>query len=76
MDVLKDTPVGDTVRDVAVTVTEAGVRGYEIVETEVEKVVASATEIVNEARVRAAAATAPTAGPRPPDRPAPSPPAD
>ena len=54
MDALKDTPVGDALRDAAVTVTEAGMRGYALVESEVEKVVASATDVFNEARARAA----------------------
>lgn len=61
MDALKDTPLGDTVRDAAVTAAEAGLRGYAIVETEVGKIVASATDIVAEARARAADAGRPGA---------------
>lgn len=58
MDALKDTPTGDALRDAAVTVTEAGMRGYAIIESEVEKVFAAASEVVEEARARAAAAPA------------------
>lgn len=58
MDALKDTSVGDALRDAAVTVTEAGMRGYAIVETEVEKVITAASDIVEQARARAAAAPA------------------
>ncbi len=57
MDALKDTPVGDALRDAAVTVTEAGLRGYAIVESEVGKVVASATDVFHEAKARAATPT-------------------
>ncbi len=53
VDALKETPVGDTVRDAAVAVTEAGLRGYAVVEAEVEKLVGVATGIVEEARARA-----------------------
>ncbi|WP_111764941.1 DUF1490 family protein [Nakamurella deserti] len=55
MDALKDTPVGDALRDTAVTVTEAGMRGYAIVEAEVGKLVDAAAGVVEEARARAAA---------------------
>lgn len=51
--VLKDSKVGDTLRQVAVTVTEAGVRGYKLVESGVEKVVDTATDVYKEAAQRA-----------------------
>lgn len=51
--VLKDSKVGDTLRSVAVTVTEAGVRGYKLVESGVEKVAETATDIYQEAVHRA-----------------------
>lgn len=57
MDALKDTPVGDALRDAAVSVTEAGLRGYAIVESEVGKVVASAADVFHEANARAATPT-------------------
>ena len=53
VDALKDTAVGDSVRDAAVAVTEVGLRGYAVVEAEVEKLVGVATGIVEEARARA-----------------------
>ena len=53
VDALKDTAVGDTVRDAAVAVTEAGLRGYTVVEAEVQKLVGVASGIVEEARARA-----------------------
>lgn len=57
MDALKDTPTGDALRDTAVTVTEAGLRGYAIVEAEVGRLVEAASGVVEEARSRAASAT-------------------
>lgn len=68
--VLKESKVGDALREVAVTVTEAGVRGYKLVESGVEKVADTATDVFTEAKNRAdepvvdttsSAPTAPTA---------------
>ena len=51
--VLKDSRVGDTLREVAVTVTEVGVRGYKLVEDGAEKVYDTATGIYKDAARRA-----------------------
>src|SRR4051812_35046525 len=51
--VLKDSRVGDTLREVAVTVTEVGVRGYKLVEDGAEKVYDTATGIYQDAARRA-----------------------
>jgi hypothetical protein len=53
INVLKDSKVGDTLRNVAVTVAEVGVRGYKLVEQTVEKVADTATDVYNEAVQRA-----------------------
>lgn len=49
---LKEARVGDTVRNVAVTLTEVGVRGYKLVETGVEMVADVATDVFTEAKNR------------------------
>jgi len=51
--VLKESKVGAALREVAVTVTEAGVRGYKLVENGVEKVADVATDVFTEAKNRA-----------------------
>ena len=51
--VLKESKIGDALREVAVTVTEAGVRGYKLVESGVDKVADVATDVFNEAKNRA-----------------------
>lgn len=50
--VLKEAKVGDTLRTVAVTLTEVGVRGYKLVENGVEKVADVATDVFTEAKGR------------------------
>src|SRR4051794_21280519 len=52
--VLKDSKVGDTLREVAVTVAEVGVRGYKLVEDGADKVYDTATGIYQDAVRRAA----------------------
>lgn len=51
--VLKEAKVGDTVRDVVVTVTEVGMRGFKLVEASLEKVADVATDVFNKAWHRA-----------------------
>jgi len=51
--VLKDSKVGGTLREVAVTVTEVGVRGYKLVEDSAVKVADTATGIYQDAVRRA-----------------------
>lgn len=53
MDALKDTPIGDSLRDAAVTVAEAGLRGYALIESHLDTIVDAAGEVVAEARARA-----------------------
>ena len=58
INVLKESKAGDTLRDIAVTVTEVGVRGYKLVESGVEKVVDTVSDVFVEAKDRAEAAEA------------------
>ena len=51
--VLKDSKVGDALREAVVTVTEVGVRGYKLVEAGVEMVTDVATDVFTEAKTRA-----------------------
>ncbi len=49
---LRESGVGDTLRNVAVTVAEVGVRGVKLVEVSAEKVATVATEVFKEAKQR------------------------